>query len=277
LFVYLAREAPVGVVVRRGPSDWTRLSLWRTDHDAFEHGQWFRGRIYERRSDLSADGSLFIYFARRSAGPSPAGEVRDTWVAISRPPWFTALALWFVGGTYHVGGFFPDRRTIWFGGGSDPPDQGRLPPWLHVVSGTAHYVDRTTNWPERTIYLNRLQRDGWERMPEPGLERWQRRAPDGDQSLVKRWRAQDDVAAYGGPHVVEYAVRQGDAGTVVPLGRADWADFDQRGRLVVAQSGRLLHWQPTGIMTTIADLNAQRPKPAPSPAWATNWPRSPRS
>jgi hypothetical protein len=70
LFVYLAREAPVAVVLRRGPSDWARLSVWHTDADTFEHGQWIKGRVYERRSDVSADGSLFIAFVRQSGGAS---------------------------------------------------------------------------------------------------------------------------------------------------------------------------------------------------------------
>ena len=56
LFVYLAREAPMAVVLRRGPTDWARLSLWHTDSDRVEHGQCLKGRVYERRSDLSADG-----------------------------------------------------------------------------------------------------------------------------------------------------------------------------------------------------------------------------
>src|SRR4026207_1894230 len=68
LFVYLAREAPVGVVLRRGPSDWVRLSVWHTDTDSVEHGQWMKGRVYERRSDVSADGSLFVAFVRQSGG-----------------------------------------------------------------------------------------------------------------------------------------------------------------------------------------------------------------
>src|SRR5215211_8035407 len=62
LFVYLAGDAPIGVVLRRGPSAWVRLSLWHTDTDEFEHGQWMRCRVYERRCDLSADGSLFASF-----------------------------------------------------------------------------------------------------------------------------------------------------------------------------------------------------------------------
>ena len=107
LFVFLARDAPLGLVLRRGPSDWFRLSLWRTDTDALEHGQWLRGRVYERRSDLAPDGSLFVYFVRRSGGPRRSNpEAADSWVAVSRPPYFTALALWFVGGTYWLGGCF---------------------------------------------------------------------------------------------------------------------------------------------------------------------------
>ena len=125
LFVYLAREAPVGVVLRRGPSDWVRLSLWHTDEDRFEHGQWMRARVFERRSDLSSDGSLFVAFVRGSAGPNRGNT--DTWVALSRPPFFTALALWFVGGTYYTGGYFPERKRLWLGWDSPQPDQGRLP------------------------------------------------------------------------------------------------------------------------------------------------------
>src|SRR5689334_17277023 len=93
LFVYLARDAPIGVVLRRGPSDWVRLSRWRTDTDGFEHGQWMRARVYERRCDLSPDGSLFVAFVRGQ--PDEPAPNRDTWIAVSRPPWFAALALWF--------------------------------------------------------------------------------------------------------------------------------------------------------------------------------------
>ena len=53
LHIILAREASKAVVIRRGPTDWCRLSLWHTDADIFEHGQWFKGKIYPERSDLS--------------------------------------------------------------------------------------------------------------------------------------------------------------------------------------------------------------------------------
>jgi len=39
LQVYLAQDAPIGLVLRRGPAAWARLSLWHTDTDIFKHGQ----------------------------------------------------------------------------------------------------------------------------------------------------------------------------------------------------------------------------------------------
>jgi hypothetical protein len=289
LVVYLAREAPIGIVLRRGPSAWARLSVWHTDTDTFEHGQWLHGRVYERRSDVSADGSLFVYFARKSTNPYP----RDTWVAISRPPFFTALALWFVGGTYHTGGCFPDRQVVWPGFGADPPDQGELPPWL-IRAATPPYIDGTNDWPQRTVYLNRLLRDGWEPVPRellatwerrhrqeplvfyygvPYSETWERRHSQQPLTLVLTYGGYD-FQAYGGPRIVEYAVRT-DLGQTIPLGRATWADWDHHGRLIIAQHGRLDHRESAGVLHEIADFNEQVPEPRPAPAEASVWPEPP--
>ena len=272
LFVYLASEAPVGVVLRRGPSDWARLSLWHTDDDRFEHGQWMRARVFERRSDLSPDGSLFVAFVRGSAGPNQGNA--DTWVALSRPPWFTALALWFVGGTYYTGGYFQDRNQLWLGWDSSQPDQGRLPTWLKMTSERPPYIDGTNDWTDRTVWMNRLLRDGWTRREGAVPETWERASPAGDLTLAMRIVTNTDFRAYGGRYVIEYAVRTEPGGPEIELGRATWADWDQRGRLIVARDGRLLHWQPTGI-TEIADFNDQTPDPQPAPAWATDWPKPP--
>jgi hypothetical protein len=274
LFVYLAREAPLGVVLRRGPSDWVRLSLWHTDTDEIEHGQWLSGRVYERRADVSADGSLFVYFARRSSGPSQ--DNRDTWVAVSRPPYFTALALWFVGGTYHTGGYFPDRETIWPGFGAGAPDQGEVPAWLRPAPNLPPYVDRTGNWTDRTVWLNRLLRDGWERVPDERPETWRHLDSTGQRRLEMTIRAEDDFATYGGPFVVEYALVPATADDLIPLGPATWADWVQSGRLIVARDGCLWAVGPSGEATLIADFNDQVPDPAPSPDWARSWPDPPR-
>jgi hypothetical protein len=84
VFFLLARQAPVAVIFRRGPSDWVELVKWNTDSDTFEAGQWFRGRIYERRSDLTPDGSLLVYFAQKINLRTLADrEYTKAWTAVS--------------------------------------------------------------------------------------------------------------------------------------------------------------------------------------------------
>jgi hypothetical protein len=268
LFVYLARNAPIGVVLRRGPSAWARLSLWQTDTDTFEHGQWMAARVYERRSDLSPDGSLFVAFVRGSS----TLRSTDSWIAVSRPPWFTALTFWPVGGTYCTGGYFPTERTLWLPLGPVEPESGTLPNWLSLDPAQPHYLDRSSNWTERTVFINRLLRDGWERVDGARLETWARPNPTNKMTLLMTEHSDRDFHAFGGPHVVEYAVKVSARDELIPLGRATWADWDQRGRLVIAQNGRLVHWESSDAQHPIEDFNAQEPAPEPAPGWASVWP-----
>jgi hypothetical protein len=39
------------------------LIRWHLDDDTFDFGQWLKGRVYERRCDLSREGDLLLYFA----------------------------------------------------------------------------------------------------------------------------------------------------------------------------------------------------------------------
>jgi hypothetical protein len=113
LFVIFAREADVGVILRRGPSKWVQIIKWDTRRDDFEDGAWFHGRIYEDACDVSPDGELFVYFAAKHNRHSQDDEYGYVWTAVSRPPWLHALALWpNPCGTYHGGGRFSGNRRL---------------------------------------------------------------------------------------------------------------------------------------------------------------------
>ena len=120
-FCILARKAPIGVIIRRGPSGSMRLVRWHTRTHQIERGQWLHAHIYARRCDLSPDGKLFIYFC----------EDRRTrignYTALSKPPWFTALALWPQNHTWRGGGeLFLDDTTVFLnqvGHGKPLPDK----------------------------------------------------------------------------------------------------------------------------------------------------------
>ena len=273
LFVYLARRAPVGVVLRRGPSDWARLSLWHTDTDSIEHGQWLKGRVYERRCDVSADGRLFAAFIRKSGGGSPLRSGPDSWVALSRPPYFTALAVWFVGGTYHTGACFPADDTLWLGfSDQTTPDIGAVPPGLSIAApGMLPYIERSAEWTERTVHFNRLLRDGWTMTgSSPAITAWHKRHPSEPRALTMT-QLFEGFNRPGGPYVVDYDVVS-DAGGTTTVGQASWADWDHRGRLVMTRDGRLGAWVDGTGFQLIEDFNPHVPDPQPAPPGAAAGP-----
>lgn len=53
------------VVILRGRNKSVATFAWNLEDDSFALGQWFRGRIYEYRCDLSPDGKYLIYFAAK--------------------------------------------------------------------------------------------------------------------------------------------------------------------------------------------------------------------
>jgi hypothetical protein len=110
LFVIPARDAPVAVILRRGPSRWYHVIRWDTQHDQFTHGAWIKGRIYEEKCDVSPDGSLLVYFVHQ--GSRVGTEFSDSWTAVSRLPWLRALALWPQNTTYGGGGRFVGPRQL---------------------------------------------------------------------------------------------------------------------------------------------------------------------
>ena len=127
---------------------------WNRADDTFELGQWLKGRIYERRCDLSPDGRHLIYFAMNGRWMD---ETRGSWTAISKAPYLKALALWPKGDCWNGGGLFLSNRKYWLNGGHDgalwtPPDLVEIDEYPGVEGGYGECP---------AIYYPRLQRDDW--------------------------------------------------------------------------------------------------------------------
>ena len=155
LHVLLAQDAPLGLVFRRGPSKSVCTFLWDLKTDRFKLGQWLRGRIYERRADLSPDGKHLIYFAMNGRWTSETG---GSWTAISKAPWLKAKVLLGKGDCWHGGGLFTGDRWYWLNDG-----------YGHKPLKTCSDYRRDPNWKADLsfggecpgVYYVRLQRDGW--------------------------------------------------------------------------------------------------------------------
>jgi len=264
MFVLPARSARVAVILRRGPTDWWHVTRWDTRTDAFERGQWFHGRIYPEKCDLCPNGKLLVYFAAKFGRPH-SGGYSDSWTAVSRPPYLTALTLWPIGGACGGQGVFMDDFTLRIGSSAPrhhpdhPPGPLRLLPWLPSSGNAAPVVP---------CWL-----DGWDALPAPGSKTriTEYRKPCGTLVLGR-----DVPANYHAPSrrrtlYTLYRV----SGEPVTMFEAHWADWDQRGRLVAAVGGRIvaarltkddqLRWRQ------LADLHDEKPTRLEAPKWAQRW------
>ncbi len=205
LQLLLASAAPVGLVLRRGPSRVVRVILWRRGRDEFEPGQWFRGRLFADRSDISPDGRHWIYFAMGGVRWAVA-ETRGTWTAIARVPSLSAAALWGQGDTWAGGGFFTSNLSYWL-------EADRNTERLRDQSG----LRRDPCPPKQS----RMERDGW--------------TPQGggvfDKPIEGGWTLRR-TGCRGG-----YELRRAGSSTIVRPSW-EWAEWDRR-RLVWTESGCL--------------------------------------
>jgi hypothetical protein len=293
LYVILARDGRSAVVFRRGPSGRVCLLRWWLGSDTFETGQWLIGRIYERRSDLSPDGELLIYFAAVHRAPLVS------WTALSRPPFLTALALWPKGDCWGGGGRILSRQHVLINHGADALALGngfRLPPGVRVEQ-MGEWAGKGEDNP---ICHDRMVRDGWV-CTDPGRasayrfdgparwtlevpERYERAQPAGrgTASLARLERRLVAVGVTDGPWYDErFAVLAAAGTTLRDLGRCDWADWQSNGDLLIAQDGRILRLaaaaavqasaEPLAGARELIDLAPMQFATCETPAWARAW------
>lgn len=267
--------------------------LWHTDRDRFEEGQWLRGRVYERRADLSPSGEKLVYFAAKWERREVA-----TWTALSKPPWLTALAVWPKGDAWGGGGLFESERSLALNhpyGALRMAEGSRLPPRT-AVRELGLFGGGGEDFP---LYEMRLLRDGWRLVHRP-------RSRDGDFTRSPVWHF-DPPWEYARPrplapelelrmrilaiheragpssggdwYVVEHRVvdrmREPER-VVLDLGRSEWADWDRSGDLLFARDGvvhRLRRRDPLALehARALIDLRDRTFVAREAPPEATRW------
>ncbi len=284
LFAILAREAHVAVILRRGPSNWVQVILWHVDTDVFEFGQWFRGRIFERRCDLSPDGTRFVYFARKMSGRTiNDAEYTYSWTAISKPPYLTALALWPKGDSWNGGGLFINNNILWLNHGKETskPHKGHKPKRLKVRASIDYRGE------DDSIYDKRLERDNWLKITDGVWPRefwpkcmaiepevWRKYNKDRSAYIEVKTVGYDSKRVGAGSAVYLFSAYSEESGHEVALADATWADWDYRGRLVFTTLGKLYsaeHDNGYESTTVLGDFNSQEPYEMVAPDWAQQW------
>lgn len=166
--VILAKNSPNAVVIRRGPSKQVCTFLWNRETDEITIGQWLKGRIYERRCDLSSNGEYFIYFAMNGKWDS---ETKGSWTAVSKAPFLKALDLHAKGDCWEGGGLFLDKNTYWLNDTYFNPDNTLMKSL--ELNHKRQYQPKGKFGSECTgVYYRRLIRDGWELIERKNKSKW---------------------------------------------------------------------------------------------------------
>ena len=241
----MASEAPLAVILRRGPSKQVCTVLWNRKQDTFHLGQWFKGQIYAHRCDLSPNGLNLIYFALKGRKT----EADTTWTAISRAPYLKAEVLFAKGDTWHGGGLWVSNTEYWLNDGYGH----------RVVRNNALYKQNAQVWPlgwdggswqSRSVYFARLLRDGWKPLSaEPLTEK--HNAHTFTKPVTKGWVLRKQFQVGNNRELGRGCGWEGHElfreqnGVQLPYPNWEWADWDGN-RIVWATAGRL----ETGKLTT---------------------------
>ena len=255
LYFIIARNADLAIIFRRGPTNWTQLISWNLKDDSFTFGQWFHGRIFERRSDLSPSGKYLLYFAgdwrrkRREFGP--------TWTAISRPPYYTALALWQEMGTWGGGGTFIEDHHVVLSSGDLTLAPGYTLPKKFKIGPRE---PKRSPWRFEDLAI-RTERDYGD------LNICHRNA--GENRLLINAR---DKATWKQEYLF---IREGDRDIL--LENCQCLEADHQGRTLIAVAGKLYVLSQNTTFSSIdelnhiADFNENKPAEVPCPEHLAIW------
>lgn len=240
LHVVLARSADTAVVFRRGPSKRVATFSWDRATDTIALGQWLKGRIYERRADLSPDGKHLIYFAFNGKRRSETG---GSWTAVSRAPYLTALDLYRGMGCWEGGGLFPTSRSYWLNNRYHNEAEDVLRENSGLVRDPSARPDRQFGAECTGVYYPRLIRDGWTLIEHDNAGRWNswtifEKPLTRDWTLRKIAHEQVDHPPGKGCYWDQHELRNTKTGAVIEQPDWEWAEWD-RGALVWAEHGKL--------------------------------------
>lgn len=250
LHVLLASRAPVGLVIRRGPAKQVATLLWDRKRDEFKLGQWLKGKIYERRSDLSPDGKLFLYFAMNGEWHR---EAKGSWTAISHAPYLRASTLFPWGNSWYGGGLWTGRSTYWLNTGWNQPSRHDN---KVAKQDTENIYPNAFGGECPGVYYHRLIRDGWTLANANGsklssIDIFIKPLPNG---WILRKFAHSQISAKPGKGCYW------DEHELIPPGKSsgirhpdwEWAELDAK-RLVWASGGKLFAGQlrTTGLVKPV--------------------------
>jgi len=217
--------------------------------------------LYPTRSAVSHDGKVIAYFAMHGSW--------DTYLALSKPPWLKALCAWKTVGTWTTGAYFKSDGTLCAFGAicEEHPFHGSCP-FPFKFGGT------DTNWNRAREFQYMM--NGWK--PKASDESVENFSPGPNEVIELSKNSPRDsklfLNKYSEFGSCLYSMTYPDNQEIL-LSDAVWADFDRKGRLVIASdTGELRIYEiiDSNLKTVFSvSLNSLNPNPVKAPAWASRW------
>jgi hypothetical protein len=187
------------------------------------------------------------------------------WTAISKPPYFTALALWQrnVNALESAGGVFLYNNTVALWGNSTQLAKGQLPIGFKVVDGSQDTKD---------VSRQRLLLNGWRIEQE-----WTWQYPPGKlvQPEVRRkgnGSSKYDILWETDFYYHNYSLEDGESKEKIRFPKVTWMDWDQHGRLVFTKEGKVYVSSGDELNPqVIGDFDADEFREIIAPEWAREW------
>jgi hypothetical protein len=261
LHVLLAKNADIGIVFRRGPAAWWHILKWDLANLSLEPGAWLQGTLYPARSAVSNDGMVIAYYAMHGSW--------NTYLALSKPPWLKALCAWKTAGTWTTGAYFKSDGTLCAFGAlcEEQPFHGSCP-FPFKFGGT------DINWNRAREF--QFMMNGWQpKAVDMSAENFNP-GPNEVIELSKNSPQDPRLALnkYSEFGSCLYSITYPDS-QEIHLSDVVWADFDRKGRLVIASvTGelRICEINDSNLATVFSrNLNSLKPTPVQAPEWASRW------
>jgi len=237
LHAILAKESPYAIVLRRGPTKQTAVILWNREDDSFRLGQWFKGKIYHYRCDITPNGKYWIFLSFDARGKS--------YTALAKTPYFKAIDFYEKNDTWNGGGLFLNNNVYWLNESGRFPYRAKQKSFFKVADAYPRYPNIQSECPY--IYNIRLERDGWKyddwnanpiNLTKKINEQW---------NLIKLFYVSGEHTIGKGVYHEEHKLVNTKSGEEIQFPDWEWADVDGK-RLVFAAHGKIYAAQVDGIL-----------------------------
>jgi hypothetical protein len=165
--------------------------------------------------------------------------------------------------------------------GKAEPHPDHVPPkWLRVISDPTEFTKkdqrtlgqiRAKDW--LLVHQSTDNHHSFERyLGDPHI--WEHTHPSNRQYALRQRYYGYFPRYYPQPSLKKYAFVDHANNTEIVLEGANWADWDQRGRVIYARDGQIFAQEPEQIGTfarPLADFNEQKFESIVTPDWAAQW------